>query len=271
NSGRFLDSPEFRPMHDKGNSQNIFDRFDYQFSQTDSLHLNFSLARGWFQTPNDFDQQAAGQDQRQLQQSFNFAPGYTHQFNPSTLLMVNAYVRQDRIRYFPSRDPFFDQPATLRQQRRLTNAGIKTDIAYVHGIHDFKAGAQFYHTFLSEFFQTGLTQPLFNAVCVDSTGNPVAAVGISNPADCLAGNFFANPVFQPGLLPFDLSRGGRLFGFRGSTDIKQEAVYVQDSIRLRKAVVNFGVRGDNYNGLSSSSGVQPRIGLSYTLAKIGTV
>src|SRR5262249_22997951 len=28
-SGRFLDTPEFTPFHDKGNSETIFDRFDH--------------------------------------------------------------------------------------------------------------------------------------------------------------------------------------------------------------------------------------------------
>jgi hypothetical protein len=271
NSGRFLDTPEFQPLHAKGNAQNVFDRFDYQLSESDSLHLNVSGARSWFQSPNDFDQQAAGQDQRQLQRSFNIAPGYTHQFSPTTLLTANAYIRQDRIGYYPSSDPFFDQPATLRQQRRLTNAGIKTDVAYVQGIHEFKAGVQFYHTFLSEFFQTGLTDPLFNSVCVDSSGGAVIAPGVEDPANCGRAGFSANPDFQAGLLPFDLSRGGQLFDFQGKTDIKQEAVYVQDSLKLGKVVVNVGLRGDNYNGLSSRRGIEPRVGLSYSTKTTGTV
>ena len=33
NSGRFLDPPEFRVFHDKGNEENVFDRVDYSFSR----------------------------------------------------------------------------------------------------------------------------------------------------------------------------------------------------------------------------------------------
>jgi hypothetical protein len=36
NTGRFLDPPEFKVMHDKGNEENFFDRVDYQFSRADS-------------------------------------------------------------------------------------------------------------------------------------------------------------------------------------------------------------------------------------------
>jgi len=271
NSGRFLDSPEFFPLHDKGNVENLFDRLDYQLGASNTFHLNWWLSRSWFQIPNDFDQFNAGQDQRQELKTFNFAPGYTHLFNTYTLLTANAYVRQDRIGYFPSADRFSDQPATLSQGRRLTNAGIKVDVSYVKGIHNAKAGVNFYHTFLSENFQTGLTDPLFNALCANGAGAPVVAPGVLNSAQCAGAGFFANPDFQPGLLPFDLTRGGALFNFRGTTDIKQEAAYVQDTISLRQFSISAGLRADNYNGLSSGSALEPRVGLSYQVKRTSTV
>ena len=63
-SGRYLDSPEFSPLHDVGNNEQVFDRVDYQAGQNDTLHLDLFAARSWFQIPNTYDQQAAGQDQR---------------------------------------------------------------------------------------------------------------------------------------------------------------------------------------------------------------
>jgi hypothetical protein len=271
NSGRFLDSPEFLPIHDKGNVENLFDRFDYQLNASDTFHLNWWLSRSWFQIPNDFDQMNAGQDQRQELKTFNFAPGYTHLFNTSTLLTVNAYVRQDRVGYFPSADRFADQPATLSQGRRLTNAGAKVDVSYVKGVHNAKAGVSFYHTFLSENFQTGLTDPLFNALCVSAVGASVVAPGVLNPAQCAGAGFLPNPGFQPGLLPFDLTRGGSLFNFRGSTDIKQQAAYVEDTISVHQFSISAGLRADNYNGLSSGSAVEPRVGVSYQVKRTSTV
>lgn len=271
NSGRFLDSPEFLPVHDKGNVENLFDRFDYQLNASDTFHLNWWLSRSWFQIPNDYDQLNAGQDQRQELRTFNFAPGYTHLFNNSTLLTVNAYVRQDRVAYLPSGDRFLDQPATLSQGRRLTNAGVKVDVSYVKGVHNVKAGVNFYHTFLSENFQTGLTDPLFNAVCAGPAGPPVITPGVLNPAQCAASGFLPNPDFQPGLLPFDLTRGGSLFSFRGATDIKQEAAYIQDTMSVRQFSISAGLRADKYNGLSSGSALEPRVGLAYQVKKTSTV
>jgi hypothetical protein len=268
--GRFLDTPEIRPLHDKGNAINIFDKIDYRFKNNDSLHLNLSAARSWFQQPNTYDQQAARQDQRQEIHSFNIAPGYTHLFNNFTLLTANAYVRQDRVGYYPSADIFDDQPATLNQQRRLMNTGLKVDLAYSKGIHNFKTGFQFAYTPLSESFQTGVTDPFYNAPCVDASGAPVLTPDITDPANCAQPNA-GNPGFSAGLLPYDLTRGGQLFTFRGHTDIKQEALYVQDSITIKNLNIMLGVRADNYNGLSSRTGIQPRFGLSYQIKKTGTV
>src|ERR1700731_4646384 len=52
NTSRFLDPPEFKVLHSKGNEQNVFDRVDYQFTPNDSMHLNFNYSRSWFQNPN---------------------------------------------------------------------------------------------------------------------------------------------------------------------------------------------------------------------------
>ena len=64
-SQRFLDAPEFQPLHANGNAENFFDRMDWRPSDATSIHLNLSAARSWFQVPNTYDQQAGGQDQRQ--------------------------------------------------------------------------------------------------------------------------------------------------------------------------------------------------------------
>jgi len=235
NSGRFLDTPEYRPLHAHGNAENIFDRTDHQLTETDSLHLNLSVARSWFQQPNTYDQQAAGQDQRQQVRSFNVAPGYTHQFNENSLLTANAWVRQDRVGYYPSANPLFDQPAALSQQRRLTSTGIKSDYSISKGRHTFKAGAQWQHTFLSEYFNLGITDPSY------------------------------------GLPLYNIALGQAPFTFKGHADIKEESMYAQDSVKLKNWTLSAGLRADFYNGLSSDHAVQPRVGASYLIPRSGTV
>src|SRR5262249_50696329 len=122
-SGRFLDTPEFLPIHAIGNNQNTFNRFDFIPNTKDPLHLNLFVARNWFQIPNSFD--SLGTDQRQKTVTFDFAPGYQHTFNSSTLLTINPFVRQDRVHYYPSPNPADDTEAIVSQARRLLNWGVR--------------------------------------------------------------------------------------------------------------------------------------------------
>lgn len=280
-SGRFLDTPEFTVMHASGNNENLFDRIDYDPTDRDTLHLNLTAARSWFQNPNQFDQQfptpnpynpkGVSADQRQKNLTYNIASFWTHIFGTSSLLKVAPYLRQDNIHYYPSADIFADTPATLAQSRRLQNVGITADYSYVKGLHSFKIGAAFEHTFLDEGFSFGITSPTYNAVCQQADGTPVAAPGITHPENCVQEGYEPNPGFLPGELQYDLTRNGKQFVFQGHTDIKEEALYAQDNITWKNWQFLLGARGDNYNGLSSKYMLEPRAGATYRIRKTGTV
>jgi len=268
-SGRFLDSPEFTPFHDKGNNETIFDRIDFQPGSRDSLHLDLFGARNWFQIPNTYDQLA--QDQRQQATTLSAALGYQHTFNPRTLISVNPFFRQDHITYYPSSDPFDDTPATIDQDRHLTNWGTRIDLSYANGTHNIKVGTQLMQTKLNENFGLGITDPAFNPVCLTTSGAPVTTPSPTNPAACAGLGYVVNPSLSPGLVPYDLTRGGTLFHFRGVANIDEEAVYGQDQITLKNLTLTLGLRFDNYDGISTDNLVEPRVGFSYLIKKTGTV
>ena len=270
-SGRFLDTPEFLPIHDAGNNETIFDRLDWQPDGKDSLHLDLLTARNWFQVPNSFDQLA--QDQKQRVLTWNIAPGYQHVFNSHMLLTVNPYVRRDQVDYYASQNPFADTPITASQARFLTNFGVNADLSYTHGRHDLKLGTQIQRTPLSESFQFGVTDPTYNPVCLDPIGNALPLPGVTNPALCQSVNpsYTANPDLQPGLVPYDLTRGGSLFNFHGSRTIAQYGFYATDSIKLGHFTIDAGLRDDQYDGLVTANGIQPRLGVSYLVPKTKTV
>jgi hypothetical protein len=270
-SGRYLDTPEFRPLHDIGNNESAFNRLDFQPSQDDTLHLNAFVVRSSFQVPNDYDQQAAGQDQRQLVQSINIAPGWVHVFNPATTLTVNPFFRQDRIAYHPSADPFSDQPATVSQTRRLTNLGLRANFEYLRGRHNAKFGVQITHSLLTEDFRLALTDPTFNPVCITADGSPVLEPTLTQQSGCIPAGYSPNPDLAPGLVSYDLTRGGNYFIFHGHTDIKQQAAFAQDSVKLGNLTINGGFRFDRYDGLSKGTAWQPRLGFAYKLKPTSTV
>ena len=235
------------------------------------MHLNVFLARTWFQIPNTWDQEFAGQDQRQKLLTWNVSPGWVHTFNSSTILSFNPYLRQDQISYYPSRDPFADIPATVSQSRRLTDLGVKADVSWVKGKHNVKIGTQAQRYFLRENFSLGITDPGFNPVCLDQSGNGITGPGITDPAQCARSGFAPNPDLQAGLVQFDLTRGGSPFLFGEKRNIDQAAWYAQDAITLGGFTANIGLRYDWYGGLVTDTGLQPRIGLSYLHKKTATL
>lgn len=270
-SGRFLDAPEFSPMHDIGNNLSGFDRVDWQPSPNDAVHLDLFAARNWFQVPNTYDQQSAGQDQRQRALTFNIAPSYQHIFSPNLLGTADVWLRRDHVNYYPSANPFDDRPATIGQNRFLTNFGTRLDLAYNRWRNNLSAGVQLMQTRLEEGFNLGITDPLFNAICVDASGNPVAAPNVANPSGCAAAGYAPNPKLNPGLVPFDLTRGGQQFVFHGRKNIDEYAAYLQDAINLGNFTLSPGLRVDRYLGLVSYTGWQPRVGGSYLVRPTDTV
>ena len=268
-SGRFLDSPEFTPFHDIGNTATIFDRIDYQPTGVDSFHLDTFAARNWFQIPNTYDQ--LQQDQRQQAKTLSVALGYQHTFSPTTLVSINPWVRQDRVNYYPSADQFDDSPATINQDRHLTNWGTRASYAYANSIHNVKIGTELMQTRLIENFAFGLTDPAFNPVCLTASGSPDTAPIPTNPNACASFGHLPNPDVSMGLIPYDLTRGGTPFRFHGAANINQQAVYAQDQITVKNLTLNLGLRFDNYDGITSDKLLQPRVGVSYLFKPTGTV
>jgi hypothetical protein len=275
NTGRFLDPPEFTVMHDKGNEENVFDRVDYQISNTDSIHTNLQFTRSWFQTPNSFDQQNATAwsgavvndgglgpnglpvgpaDQRSQIKTFNIAPSWTHLLSDTTLFTLGAFVRRDQYNYYPSTNPFADlspdlQNETVGQNRTLTNTGLRSNLSYVKGIHNLKAGATYEQTFLDEHDSLGIVNPTLipNFIAAGNTGT----------ASLLA--------------PYDLTTGGGLYQFNGHTDVKELSMYIQDAITKGNWNLNLGIRGDLYNGLATHRETEPRLGIAYNVKPSNTV
>ena len=274
-TSRFLDPPEFTVMHDKGNEENVFDRVDYKPNEANALQLNFGYTRSWFQNPNSFDQQLhvgltnpltgnplGPTDERSQIGTINIAPSWTRLINVDTAFTFGGFLRRDQYNYYPSRDAFADlapdlQSETIGQGRTLTNMGLRSDVSYVKGIHNLKAGVTFEHTLLTESDSIGIVDPTLipsiTPSCLDVNGDPVPGT----PCAILA--------------PYDLTRGGSLFPFHGHTDVKEVALYAEDQITKGAWSFNLGVRGDTYNALATATQLEPRLGIAYNIKPSNTV
>ena len=308
-TSRFLDGPELDVLHDRGNEENLFDRYDIKPSAADTLNLNFQFTRSWFQTPNSYDAQGATAwsglvvdnaglgpngllvgptDQRSQIKTLDIAPTWTRLLNNETVFNLGGWMRQDRYNYYPSSDPFADlipdlQLQTIGQARKLTNAGARAEVAYSKGIHNVKTGIFFEHTFLTEGDRFGIVDPTANAVCLNPDGSPFTGPGLTNPADCTA-PLQPNPNFLPILACYDLTRTAALplsdgcpnptsglYPYDVHSDIKELALFAQDSITYKNWNFNLGVRGDLYNGISIGREAEPRVGAAYNVKRTNTV
>ncbi len=313
-SGRFLDAPEFSVMHDKGNQENFFDRVDFQVSKADTIHINVGYVRSWFQNPNSFDQQfhtgllngvtggpVSLSDQRSRIATYNFAPTWTHLIGTSAIFTLGVFARRDNYHFYPSGNPLADwspdlQSESIFQGRTLTNVGVRSDVSYVKGIHNLKAGITYQQTFLTENDRLGIVDPTVNAPCLDANLAPVpwfVDPGLNNTANCATATssnpvvsptpFTANAAFSPLLACNDLTRPAPSpvnncpsatsvpFLFHGHTDVKELALYVQDTITAGRWSFNLGLRGDVYNGITSATQAEPRLGIAYNIKPSNTV
>jgi len=277
-SNRFLDPPELEVMHDRGNEENVFDRIDFKPTAVDTLQLNLEYTHSWFQNPNTYDNlnidatdpfgnPVAATDQRSVITTFNVAPTWTHLFGTTTVFTLSGFVRQDHYLYDPSPNPFSDfgplQSESIGQNRTLKNAGFRAEFSYVKGVNNIKGGMVWQQTFLTENDRLGIVDP-----GIDPTGSIAACYDLAIPlsaADAAAdgcpnaGNYNGTYQHVPEYL------------FQGHTDVKELALYLEDTITAGNWSFNLGVRGDAYNGLVVKDLLEPRDGVAYKISKTNTI
>ncbi len=245
-------------------------------------------------------------DQRSKIQTFNIAPSWTRVLNSNMVSTLGGWVRRDAYGYYPSDDPFADlgppslQRQTVAQSRSLTNAGLRATLSYVKGINNLKGGVSYEQTFLDEDDTIGIVDPAYNPPCITLDSDPTdrafgtyvavpGPVGVTSPSQCTganqpnvltnpnAPNSTLYPLFNPTLAPYDLTRGGKPYVVKDNapylthTDVKEAALYIEDTVTKGQWNLNLGLRGDTYNGLTSHGQAEPRLGAAYNIKRTNTI
>jgi hypothetical protein len=239
---RFLDQVSLDNLHNGGDSQRGFLRLDYQASARDSLHLNVMSGRSSFELANLRSQQAAGMRQRQLMRDLSVWVRWNRILNPGSTWESTLAYRPAVAYLFPSPH---DTPVTASQARHLTTITSANRYSRIAGAHNIRAGIDLQHFPVSENFFMGITDPNFNV-----------------PGE---------QRFNDGLLPYDLTRGGRLFLFSQKRSGTLYSGFVQDAVKWQRFVFSLGLRYDNYRFLVKGNQVQPRVGMAFHLKETGTV
>ncbi len=267
-SNRFLDAINFENLHNRGNTQRLFGRFDFQFNPNDKLTLNIQSGRTDHEVPNLLSQQLAGQDQSVLNRDGSISLRYGHIFNTHAFLDVVSYLRISQQQLFASPN---DTPLQSAFGRRLTKYGVNVNFSYDNGANRFKTGFEVFGFPLREYLSFKITDPTYNAPFLTPNGDP-------DPNDSPANANNPNPDYNPALAAFDATRInpatgllGSAFFFEGKKTGKEVAGYIQDSYKWKNLTLNGGLRITNYRMFIDQTGVQPRIGLSYYISKTATV
>ncbi len=153
-------------------------------------------------------------------------------------------------------------------------------LSYVKGIHNVKAGVTYQHTFLTENDTLGIVDPTLNAPLLEcrrkSRHDPIADQ--SGGMHWRAARRIRD--FIPLLGCYDLTRTGTLpasmaaraqpadcITFRGHADIKELALYIQDSIIVAQLDLQPGAPRRFYNGITSANQAEPRVGVAYNIKR----
>ena len=239
-TGRFLDTPEFRPLHDIGNIANHLR--PVRLSAQRAGRVSLEPFRG-AELVSDSQQLRSGGDQP------GSAPaGADVEYRAGLSAHVqHAHAADDQSVHPERSGELLCQPRSVRrhagnadQNRQLLNWGVKADIATTQGRNNLKYGLDLKQTRLLENFGFGITDPGFNDPCINPDGTSVGDPALTNPGQCAAAGYEPNTAdnpdsvvpFSPALLAYDLTRNGKLFNFHAASNINQYAFYAQDGITL---------------------------------------
>jgi TonB dependent receptor/Carboxypeptidase regulatory-like domain len=155
---RFLDQVSLENLHNGGNAERAFARFDYRASPRDSLRFNVLSGRSSFELANLPSQHAAGQDQRQLLRDLAGSVGWLRTIDARTTFDAIASYRTSIAQLFPSPG---DTPVTAAQARHLSTLNLAARFNRVLGAHVLRVGADSQYFPVSENFSFAVTDPAF--------------------------------------------------------------------------------------------------------------
>ncbi len=116
------------------------------------------------------------------------------------------------------------------------------------------------------------------------TGVRIRIRTLTDPAKC-GSALQANPGFDPLLACYRPDQDREHFRrpngcpnstsapytFNGHANIRELALYLQDTITLKNWTFNLGIRGDVYRGITQASQAEPRLGIAYNIKPTSTV
>ncbi len=177
----------------------------------------------------------------QLQHGDNYetmgSVAYQHIFSADTIGSLHFMARGNSTDFSSNAASW---PLIATQQNYFNEIYFNGSVAFHHGRHEFKAGVETDNTFLHE--NTSYVIPY----CDADLSDPRCPINLG--------------VFDT---------GATTFTFTGTRPDLEQAVYVQDLIRLGNWTVDAGLRWDHYQLLVNQNAVSPRLAVSRYFPTLG--
>ncbi len=205
--------------------------YERDFTPKDRLTMSVRHELSRYQLPNEDIQESAGQ----LQTADNFETmgiiSYEHTFSPHAIADLSGMVRDNANDFYSNAD---STPILITQHNWFREGYFKGTTTVDHGKQEIKAGVESDNIFLNENFH------------------------------------YVIPNVDTQLAYFDSSTP-LTFSFMGNRPDLEQAVFVQDLIRVGDWTINAGVRWDHYQLLLNRQETQPRLAISRYFPDAGVI
>jgi TonB-dependent Receptor Plug Domain len=226
---------------------------DYRRELTGNDKLTMSVRHelSRYDIPNELVQQAAGQRQNADNIETMGSASYQHIFSANSSADLRGMVRDNANDFYSNPESI---PVYVNQHNSFREGYFRGSFTYNRGRQEWKAGVESDNMFLHE------------NTCYTTTedGDDARPSRLSRPrpmstapfgAACLAVADDDNPAFI----------------YQDSRPDLEQAVFVQDLIRLNKWTISAGLRYDHYQLIENDWGLQPRFSIARYFPSINTV
>jgi hypothetical protein len=233
-----------------------------EFTPNDKLSMSVRHENSRYDIPNELVQQAAGQRQNADNVETMGIASYQHIFSANATGSVAGMVRDNANDFYSNPDSI---PVYVNQHNSFREGYFKAGFTYNRGRQEWKAGVESDNMFLHENTCYTVTEdddddarPGLSRL----TPSRLAHLGLTQPA--AAGNFgaacasVANDDNPP-------------FIFQDQRPDLEQAVFVQDLIRLHNWTISAGLRWDHYQLVLNSEALQPRFSIARYFPSANTV
>jgi hypothetical protein len=237
-----------------GTVGDFFAGYRRELTQNDKLSLSIRHEISRYDIPNEMVQQAAGQRQNADNVETMGIASYQHIFSANASGDLHGMVRDNA-------NDFYSNPASIpvyvNQHNSFREGYFRADYTYNRGRQELKAGVESDNMFLHENTcyttteddaEDDVTRPAPNGATPPPAGDTFGSACVAIATD-------DNPAFI----------------YQDERPDLEQAVYVENLIRLNKWTISAGLRWDHYQLVVNDNAVQPRFSISRYVPSANTV